>query len=307
MRSKTLLAAIVLTHNEENHICRLMRSVEPLGMEVYVVDSFSTDNTVSLAKSMGACVVQHKFVNHAQQFQWALDNISIQCEWVMRLDADEVLTSELVREILRELPLLLPDVNGVNLKRRHIFLDRWIRYGGRYPLILLRIWRRGAAKVEQRWMDEHMVLLSGHAVTFEHDFCDHNLNDLFFFTDKHNKYATREAIDRLNHEFELFPRDEAVAGGASSSQSRLKRLVKEGIYNRLPFGVGPVIYFIWRYFFQLGICDGPEGLIYHFLQGFWYRFLVEARVLELRRAVKHLRDKEEIRSALRKFTGLAIE
>ncbi len=310
MKSTTPVADItivILTHDEEVHIERAIRSMAPIAARVFVVDSFSTDRTVELARAAGAHVVQNKFVNHAQQFQWALDHLPIQSEWIMRLDADETPTPELIEEIKQKLPHLPPEATGVNLKRRHIFMGRWIKHGGRYPLTLLRIWRKDAATIEQRWMDEHMVLLHGRAITFQHDFCDENLNDLAFFTVKHNKYATREAIDRLNAEYGLFPRDEAVEKGASSLQARLKRLVKERFYNRLPFGVGPLAYFLWRYIFQLGFLDGREGLIYHCLQGFWYRFLVEARVMELRREIAHASDKAAIKAQLARSTGLSIE
>ncbi len=300
------LATIILTYNEEAHLARALLSAKAVSTQIVVVNSYSTDRTMEIAAAAGAHAVQHEFVHQAQQFQWALDNLAIEAEWVMRLDADETLTPELIAEIKQELPRLPQETTGVSLKRRHIFLDRWIRHGGRYPLILLRIWRKGAARIEQRWMDEHIVLLQGRAVVFEHDFCDHNLNDLSFFTQKHNKYATREAIERLNEDFGLFPSEDAVSRGASSAQARLKRLIKSKFYNRLPFGVGPLSYFLWRYFAQLGFLDGREGLIYHFLQGFWYRFLVEARVFELRRALAPLRDRDEIEAEILKMTGLSI-
>jgi glycosyltransferase involved in cell wall biosynthesis len=303
---QALLSVIILTYNEERHIVRAIESVEEIASGVFVIDAFSTDRTVELAQAHGASVVQHTFVNQAAQFQWALDNLPIETEWVMRLDADETLTPALVEEIKQKLPLLAAEVTGVNLKRRHMFLERWIKHGGRYPLTLLRIWRLGSAKIEQRWMDEHMMLLHGRSVTFEHDFSDHNLNDIAFFTEKHNRYATREAIDRLNDEFRFLYLDEGVSKGVSGTQARLKRLLKERFYNRLPFGAGPVGYFLWRYIAQLGFLDGREGLIYHFLQGYWYRFLVEARVLELRRAVSHLETPDAIKNELSRITRLSI-
>jgi glycosyltransferase involved in cell wall biosynthesis len=301
------IAAIVLTHNEERHIERLLRCLNDLGCRVFVVDCRSTDQTAILAENLGARVVEHPFVNYAQQFQWALDNLPIETEWVMRLDADEVLTPELVEEISRKLPLLPADVTGVNLKRRHIFLDRWIKHGGRYPLALLRIWRKGAAKIEQRWMDEHMVLLHGRAVTFEQDFSDHNLSDLSFFTDKHNKYATREAIDVLLKRYNLGGADEAPIALIGTPQAAAKRWIKERVYNRLPFWLGPFGYFLYRYFFQIGFFDGREGLIYHFLQGFWYRFLVAAKVLEYDRSLKALPDRQSRLERLARLTGHRTE
>ncbi len=252
-------------------------------------------------------MLQNKFANYAKQFQWALDHAPITATWVMRLDADEIIESDLAEVIAKQLPTLGNDVAGINLNRKHIFLGRWIRHGGRYPLVLLRIWRRGQGRIENHWMDEHMIVWGGRVVTIDGGFADHNLNDLTFFTDKHNKYATREAIDRLNKTFRLFTGDDAVLSGASSPQARLKRVLKEQVYNRLPSGVGPLAYFLWRYIGQRGFLDGREGLIYHVLQGFWYRFLVEAKVRELQRAVSHLRDPQEIKAELARLTGLALD
>ena len=253
------LCVVILTRNEEVHIARALRSASSLATQIFVVDSGSTDRTVEIAERLGAHIARHAFVNQAQQFQWALDSLPIDAEWVMRLDADEVLTPELADEIRRELPLLDADVAGVNLNRRHVFLGRWIRHGGRYPVTLLRIWRKGAARIERRWMDEHMVLLRGRAVTLRHDFSDHNLHDLKAFTDKHNAYATREAIDVLMKRYDLGGDDQALTRGATSLQAAAKRWLKERVYNRLPFWLGPLAYFLYRYVFRLGVLDGRRG------------------------------------------------
>lgn len=297
------LAVIILTHNEAKHIGRALDSVAAIAAQVFIIDSQSTDSTVEIAQQHGAVVLQNKFINQAKQFQWALDNAPITTDWVMRLDADELIEADLVAEIQAKLPLLSADVAGVNLKRKHIFMDRWVRHGGRYPLVMLRIWRRGQGRVEDRWMDEHMVVQGGRTVTFEGGFADHNLNDLTFFTDKHNKYATREAIEVLNQRLFLFPRDEALTSESASSQAAIKRWVKERVYNRLPFTVSATLYFLWRYIFQLGFLDGRSGLVYHFLQGYWYRFLVGAKLMELERAIAHLSDKDAIRAELSRLTG----
>ena len=156
-------------------------------------------------------------------------------------------------------------------------------------------------------MDEHMLLVSGRAVTFEHPFSDWNLNDLSFFTDKHNKYATREAVDVLNQRHGLFPTDRDILHGPGSPQARWKRLLKEGLYNRLPFWLAPTLYFLQRYFLQLGFLDGRTGLIYHLLQGFWYRFLVASKVLELDRRLATEPDREAKVRALSRLTGLALD
>src|SRR5262249_23255075 len=160
--------------------------------------------TVEIARSLRARVLQNRFINHSKQFQWALDNAPILTNWVMRLDADEVVESDLVMRIQEQLSTLPPDVVGIKLKRKNVFMGRWIRQGGRYPVVLLRIWRHGYGRIEDRWMDEHMFTWGGHTVRFEGGFADHTLHDLTFFTDKHNNYATREAIDILGQRRGLF-------------------------------------------------------------------------------------------------------
>lgn len=298
-----MVSVIILTYNESLHLGRALDSVRGFAKEVFVVDSGSQDDTARIATERGAIVLTNPFVNQAKQFQWALANAPIQCDWVLRLDADEIIESDLANEIVEKLPQLPPDVTGVNLKRKHIFMDRWVRHGGRYPLLMLRLFRRGKGRIEDRWMDEHITVTDGRTVTFDGGFSDWNLNDLSYFTEKHNKYATREAIETLNQRLNLFPRDEDLNAHRASWQASAKRWAKEKVYNRLPFTVSATLYFLWRYIFQLGFLDGRSGLVYHFLQGYWYRFLVGAKLMELERAIEHLDDKAEICAELSRLTG----
>lgn len=300
------ITAIILTYNEARHIARAIRSIQPLAERICVVDSGSTDGTDEIARRLGAEVHTHPFVNQAKQLQWAIDHLDIHGGWVLRLDADEIIEPDLAREITEKLPRLAADVVGVNLKRKHIFMDRWVRHGGRYPLVMLRLWRHGHGRVEDRWMDEHMLVKGGRTVTFNGGFADHNLGDLSYFTDKHNKYATREAIEVLSQRLGLFARDQALNARSTSAQASFKRWIKERLYNRIPFTVSAPLYFLWRYVFQLGFLDGRSGLVYHFLQGFWYRFLVGARLMELERSVAHLSDKADICAELSRLTGLRL-
>ncbi len=297
------VAVIILTYNEERHIERCIRSAQQISSAVYVVDSFSKDRTVEIATAMGATVLQNRFVNYAKQFQWALDNVSAEAAWQMRLDADEVIEPDLAAEINAKLPMLGADVTGISLKRKHIFLGRWIRHGGRYPLVLLRLWRRGRGRIEDRWMDEHMVVDGGTTLVFNGGFADHNLNDLTFFTDKHNKYATREAIDVLIRKYDLLSRDDALLQHSSTRQAQIKRLVKERVYNQLPYQLSTLGYFLYRYFIQLGFLDGGPGLAYHFLQGYWYRFLVGAKTEELEIEIASLDGKAAQLARISALTG----
>lgn len=275
------LTVVVLTLNEEMHIQRCIESVGRIASRVVVIDSGSTDRTREIAVALGADVYQNRFVNYSKQFNWALDNASISTQWVMRLDADEYITHELGGEILAKLSDPNANADGFTLNLRRVFMGRWLRYGALYPVRLLRIWRFGAGRCEERWMDEHVVL-SGTVRRIDADFVDHNLNSLTWWTDKHNKYASREAVDLLNLEYHFMPRDREgeLRGG---EQASAKRWLKENIYARLPGGLRAFAYFLYRYLVRLGFLDGREGAIFHVLQGFWYRYLVDAKVAEVKR------------------------
>ena len=192
------ITTIVLTYNEELHIRRCLENVCSFSKKVYVVDSPSTDNTVEICKEFpNVEVVVHPYPgNQAAQFNWALDHLSIDTEWVLRLDADEYLLPELVAEIRRKLPVMPGDVKGLEMRRRHIFMGRWVKHGV-YPVVLMRMFRTGCARYEERLMDEHLVLNEGHTLLLDHDFCDHSLVDLSAYCTKHLLYARREAAELL--------------------------------------------------------------------------------------------------------------
>lgn len=276
------LTVIILTFNEEMHIERCIRSVQSIAKRIVVVDSFSTDNTETICRSLGVDFVPHAFTNQAEQFNWALDQVPIDTGWIMRLDADEYLLPELAEEIERRLPELPPTVTGVNLRRRVIFMGRWIRHGGYYPIHLMRLFRRGMARSEQRLMDEHIKVTQGQTVQFERDFVDENLNDLTWWTNKHNHYASREAREMFRLQSGIAATPDAKLHD-STPQAERKRWLKEKLYARLPMMARPLLYFFLRYFVLCGFLDGRQGLVWHTLQGFWYRFLVDAKVEELKR------------------------
>jgi glycosyltransferase involved in cell wall biosynthesis len=302
MNTEANVAIIILTYNEALHLPRALEHIRGFAREIFVIDSFSTDNTVELAKAGGANVLQHPFQYQAQQFAWALEHAPITSDWVMRLDADEIIESDLAEEIVTKLSALPPEVTGVNLNRKTIFQGKFIRHGGRYPLTLLRIWRRGKARIENRLMDEHMYLTEGRAITLKGGFADHNLNDLTSFTAKHNGYASREALDVLNRRLHLFDPQVELTQKSTAKQAKIKRFFKESVYNRFPFEFSAFFYFLFRYVAQMGFLDGREGFTYHLLQGFWYRFLVGAKLRELEQAVKRAASDDEVRSEIARLT-----
>ncbi len=301
------VSAIILTKNEKLHIARCIKSLSCAGIDVFIVDSGSTDGTVELAESLGAKVFSNPWKNYADQFQWGLDNCPIDTEWVMRMDADEYLEADLIEEINSGLNSIENDIMGLYIRRKYFFLGTWIRHGAVYPLNLLRIWRTGKGRIEARWMDEHIVLdgagktqfLQGHLV-------DDNLNNTRWYIDKHNKYADREMIDILGQKYDLFDHDNSISDDSTNKQARLKRFVKESIYNKVPLFVRPTLYFIYRYILRLGVLDGTKGFAFHFMQGYWYRSLVDLRVYEAEVKMKTCETKEQRLQVLKDLTGLDV-
>lgn len=273
------LTVIILTKNEENNLEKCILSLRNIAKRVVIVDSFSTDGTVELAKRLGADVYQNPWVDHATQINWALQNVDLDTTWAMRLDADEELPPELVQEMEQKLPQLGPQVCGVELRRRIYFMGRWIRHGGVYPTILLRIFRVGHCICEQKVMDEHLVLTDGETVRFSHDLIDHNNKPLVWWIGKHNWYSDLEMNDYLSQMQEL-EAGSVVRSRLFGNQAERKRWLKYVVYYHTPLMRRAHWYFIYRYIFRLGFLDGKEGLIFHFLQGYWYRFLVDAKIFE---------------------------
>ena len=297
------LTVVILTKNEERHIARAMASVAPIADCILVVDSGSTDRTVELAREGGADVLVHPFVTQAQQFNWALDQLPADTDWVFRLDADEVITDALAREIKQRLSALSSSIAGVYVSRRMTFLGRSIKWGGIFPVRILRLFRHGRGRCENRWMDEH-ILVEGETVGFDGEIVDDNLNSLTWWTEKHNAYASREVVDLLNLEYG-FMENETVADLRGGQQAGIKRWVKEKVYARLPGGVRAFLYFLYRYVVRLGFLDGKEGTAFHVLQGFWYRYLVDMKVHEVK--VYMRRTDVDVTIAIRDVLGIDLQ
>ena len=278
------VTAVILTFNEEQHLARCIASVQAVATEVVVVDCSSTDATLDIARAHGARVLQHAWVNHAAQFNWALTQLGADTEWVLRIDADEVLTPALIEEIRTRLPDIGPEIDGVYWGRRMTFQGRLIRHGGVFPVRVLRLFRHGRGQCENRWMDEH-IKVAGPTADFAGEMIDDNLNSLTWWTDKHNRYASREAVDLLNLEYRFMPHD-TVASLRGGKQAGVKRWLKERVYARLPGGFRAFAYFFYRCVLRLGFLDGQAGTAFHFLQGFWYRYLVDAKVVEVKRYMR---------------------
>lgn len=272
-----LVSVIVLTHNEEANLPACLDSLRGLPCTLFVVDSGSSDRTLRIAEQYSATIRHHEFENYAAQRNWALDNLQIQTPWVLNLDADERLTRELVAEMKRVLDRPPVGVVGFLLKRRTVFMGRWIRHGGHYPSFHLRLFRTGAGRCEARRYDQHF-LADGKVARLRHDYVDVVASSLLSWTMRHARWAGMEA-NELAH-----PQGDAgqvmpKMMGSPIEQRRWWR----NVYGRGPLFARALGYWLYRYFIRLGFLDGKEGLVFHFLQGLWFRFLVDAMIYERRR------------------------
>ncbi len=306
------LTVVILTKNEEVNLKKCVESFKGVAKRFVIVDSLSTDNTKQVAKELNEKLqeiggsldfYENPWKDYATQFNWGLSNTNINTKWTMRMDADEELMPDLVQEIEEKLPQiekrnedyekadqLENKITGIILRRRVYFMGRWIKHGGRYPEHLLRIFETGKAICEQRIMDEHLILSEGRTVDFSKDIIDNNTKDLTWWTNKHNWYSSREVLDHQMTVKKQLEESELLENGTSTKQAKRKRAIKNGGYYKLPKFFRSHLYFFYRYYVRLGFLDGPEGKIFHFLQAYWYRFLVDAKMYECE---KFERDMEE--------------
>ena len=277
MKTKLDLSVIILTYNEQLHIRRCLENVCPMAKCIYVIDCHSSDATRQICEEFNNVkVIDHEWPgNQAAQLNWALDHLNMETSWVLRLDADEYLSDELKEELQAKLPSMPDDVTGLIFPLRRIFMGREMKHG--LPRILLmRAWRHGKACCETRAMDEYMALLEGRSVEMQHWFADHSLLNLEQWTTKHLGYARREAAM-------LIKQVESQSESGHLSQHARRKRHQKAYYARLPLFWRAFAYFIYRYCFKLGFLDGKEGFLWHFLQGWWYRTIVDAKVYEMKK------------------------
>lgn len=269
------LTTIILTFNEEKNIAKAINSVKEISKRIVVVDSYSIDRTVEIAQLLGAEVYQNKWINYSKQYKYGVEVANIDTQWILRLDADERLTSKSANEIETICnENQNTEVNGIIVRFSVTFMGKSLKHGGIYPFRKLLIYKNGKGYIEDRNMDEHITLIEGKSVELKNDSLHQDFKDLSAWIDKHNKYSSREMKDYF----------ESVNKPASeirlNKRAKIKRFIKFKVYYKLPLGTRAHLYYIYRYYFKLGFLDGKEGKIFAFLQAYWYRFLVDAKIYE---------------------------
>jgi len=276
------VTCIILTKNEEINIVDCLNSVEGFAKRVVVVDSGSTDKTCEIAKFMGADVYEHPFENYARQFNWGIDNTNITTKWTFRLDADERLSPELVKELEKLAKVHdSDDVNGITMEAWLYFLGRKIKHGCHNKRKLM-MFKTGIGRIEDRKMDEHTILSEGTSVSCKNRFIHYDFKDMTHWINKMNWYATREMQDY--YEF-INGQDADISGnqsGKKANDSTISgtRKKKYGIYYKFPLFFRSWLLFMYYYIARLGFLDGKEGFVYHYMYHRWYRNLVDAKILE---------------------------
>ena len=292
------VTVLLTTRNEEANIGRTLASVAGRVDQVFVLDSESSDRTVEIARRHADEVVNLPY-EHGRIipwiFQWGLDHLPIRNDWVLILEADQAVTPELAAE-LGEL-FAAPEAirfDGFYIRRKQIFRGHPIRFGGYGGKRLLKLFRRSKGQLDPLEQDTR-VYVDGPVGRLRAPLEEWNRKEdsILFYLEKHLRYAEAFAREEL---------ERRRSGAAWKAEPRLfgtpdqRVLWLKRIYNRSPRYLRAGGYFFYRYLLRLGILDGREGFVFHFLQAFWFRLVVDVRLDELLR---------EEREAARREAGAA--
>jgi glycosyltransferase involved in cell wall biosynthesis len=271
------ISFLMLTLNEELNLARNLPELASWADEIVIVDSFSNDQTLDIARRYGARVFQNRFEGHAKQWLWGMEHTGLKHDWVFMHDPDHRLTPELKVELEALFSFGIPgEINGFYVNRRNVFQRKWIRHGGYYPLRMLKLVRRGSVHFDEHEFD-YRAYVTGKTLNLKNDIIEENLkeNDITFWIDKHNQFATQQAQEEL---FRIENPKSWKTAPALFGDSDQRTLWLKSVWYRLPLYMRPFLYFGYRYFFRLGFLDGKIGFIFHFLHAFWYRLLVDIKL-----------------------------
>lgn len=272
---------VILSYNEEEHLPRLLESIKALNAPIFICDSGSTDGTLAIAESYGAKVIYNKFETHPKQWDFALKNFAISTPWTIGLDSDHIVLPELF-ELLAQFKNenIAADVNSIYFNRKNYFKGRWLKHGGYFPKYLLKMFRTGIGFSDLNENMDHRFVAPGQSLIWEKGYLkEENLkeNKISFWIEKHNRYSDLVANEEIERKQKL--RDQTLQPRFWGSPDERIAYFKKKWWN-MPLFVRPFLYFFYRYFIQLGILDGKEGLIFHFLQALWFRFVVDVKIFE---------------------------
>lgn len=290
------LSVLVLTMNEELNIEACLDSIVGRADDIVVVDSGSTDRTVALCRERGLEPVVHPYVDHRSQIDWAITSIPWRHDWLLLLDADNIVTPRLMHEITQELRQAPGGVHGFYNPHHHYFRNRRVRG---LKTSWLRLIRRSRVRVDGSELVDFRLVVDGPTGKLSGAIIESNKKelDLDFWIDKHQKFARRMAIEEIL-------RAEGVLSWSDALQPRLfgnpdQRMIWfKNLWYRMPLYVRPVLFFWYRYILRLGFLDGWNGFVFHTLQSFWFRLIVDVHIST------HRRDLQENRLSLEQLRDM---
>ncbi|MBC7743682.1 MAG: glycosyltransferase family 2 protein [Flavobacterium sp.] len=272
---------IILTYNEENHLPRLLNSIKDLAAETFVFDSGSTDRTLEICINSNIETAYHQFENHPKQWNAALKAFKIRTPWLICLDADQTVTPELFFQLKNFRNSEHLQVKGIYFNRKNYFKGRWLRFGGYYPKYLLKMFRTGVGYSDLNENMDHRFIVNGETIVWKKGhIIEENLKEnlISFWISKHNHYSDLvafEEVERMNN-LRLQTVKPVFWGSPDEKTAWLKN-----VWWRLPLFLRPFLYFFYRMTFKLGFLDGKTGILFHFLQGFWFRIIVDVKINEI--------------------------
>jgi len=273
-----MISVVILTHNEETNIGPCLDSVS-WSDDILVVDSFSEDRTVEISKRRGARVIQRAFEDFSAQRNFGCEKGNLKHEWVLHLDADEIVTPELRAELSAA---VLGNKDAYRVSSKLIFDGKFLRHAGLFPWYQVRFGRKQALRFKQVGHGQREALEPGRIGTLKSSLLHFNFSKgLPDWIERHNRYSTAEAHQNV---YGYADDDIPILDLLSSATDRRRRAAKK-IFRRLPCRA--TIRFIYMYLFRGGILDGRAGFTYCRLLG-WYEWLI---VLKEREIKAHARDK----------------
>ena len=272
------LSVLIPTRDEARNIADCLAAVA-FADERIVFDSHSTDETLALARTAGARIVQREFDVFSRHKNWALDNIEFAHDWILIVDADERVTPELAAEIATTIRAA-DAADGYYIARQNLFQGKWIRRAGMYPDWQLRLFRRGKARYEDRIVHEHMVV-DGRAAFLRHHFVHHDFKGIERYFERHNHYTSLEAVEVHRLLNALPGSDRVIVGDLSAPGPQRRRAIKHFAYRHLPGRA--FLMFLYMYVWKLGFLDGRIGFRYCLIRAF-HEYQISLKLLELRDA-----------------------
>jgi glycosyltransferase involved in cell wall biosynthesis len=265
LKKESNVSAMIFTLNEEDHLPSCLESLAWCD-DIIVVDSFSTDQTEEVAKRFGARFFQHRFEGFGSQRNWALDNISIENEWILVLDADERVPDDLAAELQRIAMATPASVGAYRVRRRFYMWGRWLQHSSLYPTWVVRFIRKGRVRYRNRGHAETQDV-EGEVLDLQADLIDENLKGMDEWFARQNRYSTRDAEYELDRQGDALRIDNLLSGDPLQRRATLKRLAWH-----MP--ARPLLYFLYSYVWRRGFLDGRDGLVFCLMKALYQRMVM---------------------------------